>query len=111
MISLPSILDVPLRRDEHGVIHIGSTRVMLELVIYAFRRGQTPESIVQSYTTLSRADVYAVLAYYLNHRAEVDAYVAEAEAEEDRIRREIDARHPENTSFKEHLQARMVEKK
>lgn len=111
MISLPSTLDVPLRRDEHGVIRIGSTRVMLELVIYAFRRGQTPESIVQSYTTLTLADVYAVLAYYLHHRAEVDAYVAEAEAEEDRIRHEIDARHPDNATLKTRLQARLAEKK
>ncbi len=55
---------VPLRREESGAIRIGQTRVLLELVIRAFEDGATPETIVQRYSSLSLADVYAVIAYY-----------------------------------------------
>jgi uncharacterized protein (DUF433 family) len=37
--------------------------VLLELVVREFRRGATPEQIVQAYDTLDLRDVYAVLAY------------------------------------------------
>lgn len=51
--------------------------MLLEIVIHAFRRGDSPDDTVHSYTSLSLQDVYAVVAYYLRHQAEVDAYVAE----------------------------------
>jgi uncharacterized protein (DUF433 family) len=58
-------MTIPLRTDEHGAIRIGKTRVLLELVIHAYYMGETPEGIVDSYPTLTTADVYAVNAYYL----------------------------------------------
>jgi hypothetical protein len=44
--------------------------------VEAFNAGQTPEDFVRDYPHLSLADTYAVLAYYLPHRQEVDSYVA-----------------------------------
>jgi uncharacterized protein (DUF433 family) len=75
---------VPLRKDPDGTWRVGNTRVLLDLVIHAFNVGRTPEDIVQSYDSLYLDEVYTVLAYYLSHRAEVDAYLQhqEAEAEE-----------------------------
>ena len=35
----------------------------------------TPETIVQRYSTLALADVYAVVTYYLRHRSEVEEYL------------------------------------
>jgi len=35
-------------------------------------RGQSPEEIVALYPQLSLADVHAALAYYLDHREEID---------------------------------------
>lgn len=69
----------PIRVDESGGLRVGNTRVLLDLVVIAFQNGATPEDIVRSYDTLSLADVYAVIAYYLRHRAEIDAYIAEGE--------------------------------
>ena len=65
--SMPTIepVAVPLREEPAGVYRIGDTRVLLEVVVDAFRSGATPETIVQSYDTLRLADVYAVLAYCL----------------------------------------------
>ena len=61
----PLSVSVPLREDPPGVFRVGESRVLLELVIHAFKSGATPEAIVQSYDTLRLADVYAVVTRYL----------------------------------------------
>ncbi len=111
MISPPPPISVPLRADGDGTIRIGDTRVLLEIVIHAFQRGETPEGIVQAFPTLKLEDVYAVIAYYLQNRAEVDEYVRQAEAEGERIRREIEAQQPALVGLRQRLLKRMEEKK
>ena len=106
-----SPLPIPLRTDPDGTIRIGNTRVLLEIVIHAFQRGETIEGIVQSFPTLKLEDVYAVIAYYLQNQAEVDEYVRRAEAEGERIRREIEAQQPALAGLRERLLKRMEEKK
>jgi hypothetical protein len=54
---------------------------------------------------LDLADVYAVIAYYLRHRAEVDAYLQEREQQAREIRRQIEARF-DPTGVRERLLAR-----
>ena len=106
MIATPAAMDVPLRTDPNGKIRVGDTRVLLELVIYAFRQGETAEGIVDSYPTLKLADVYAVLAYYLTHRADVDAYVEHVAANAERIRKEVEANYtPDDLAFFARLRA------
>ena len=53
----PLTVAVPLWEDPPGVFRVGNSRVLLELVLSAFKRGETPESIVRSYRTLNLADV------------------------------------------------------
>jgi uncharacterized protein (DUF433 family) len=72
---------IPLRKDSDGTWRVGDSRVLLDLVIHAFNAGRTPEEIIQSYDTLNLEEVYSVIAYYLAHRAEVDAYLQQQEAE------------------------------
>ncbi|KAB2865714.1 MAG: DUF433 domain-containing protein [Anaerolineae bacterium] len=97
MLASPIAIDIPLRQDPSGKIRVGGTRVLLELVIHAFQSGETAEGIVDSYPSLSLADVYAVLAYYLNHRAEIDTYVQQADAAVERIQQETEAAYPPKT--------------
>src|ERR1700687_4864901 len=61
----PLTITVPLREEPAGVLRVGKSRVLLELVLRAFKAGATPEAIVQSYDTLHLADVYAVVSRYL----------------------------------------------
>lgn len=82
----------PLETDADGVVRVGGTRVSLDSVIYAFNEGSTPEEIVQQYTTLDLADVYAVIGYYLQHRGEVNEYLADRRAQRDEIRKEVESR-------------------
>jgi uncharacterized protein (DUF433 family) len=80
----------PLREDASGALRVGSSRVLVELVIRAFQDGATPETIVQRYPTATLADVYAVIAYYLRHRQEVEAYLAEREQRAQDVRQRIE---------------------
>lgn len=80
MIPNSPTLTIPLRMDKDGAIRVGQTRVLLELVIHAYYEGETPEGIVERYPSLSTADVYAVIGYYLGNRNEIDAYVRQQDA-------------------------------
>jgi uncharacterized protein (DUF433 family) len=90
MIPNPPTMTIPLRTDEHGAIRIGSTRVLLELVIHAYYMGETPEGIVDSYPSLTTSDVYAVIGYYLANRGEIDAYVRQRDQQADQILRDME---------------------
>jgi uncharacterized protein (DUF433 family) len=102
---LPAI-PVPLFDDGQGGLRIAGTRVLLERVIYAFEDGATPEGIVQSYDTLRLPDVYAVLTWYLAHKAEVQEYLRKRTEEADGIRRTIEACQPDRAELRARLLAR-----
>lgn len=96
---------VPMTIDSHNVIRVGGTRVRLDTVVYAFNEGNTAEEIVSQYPALNLADVYAVIAYYLNNRSTIDEYIANQEIAANEIRSQIESR-PEYKQFREQLLAR-----
>lgn len=96
----------PLRIDEEGAVRVGDTRVTLDVVLGAFNDGATTEEIVERYDALKLADVYSVIAYYLSHQTEVNAYLAECERDWDEARRENDARDPQLRDLRQRLLAR-----
>jgi hypothetical protein len=73
-------------------LRVGQSRVLLELVIRAFQDGATPEAIVQRYPTTTLADVYAVIAYYLRYREDIEGYLANRERQAGEVRQRIEAR-------------------
>lgn len=95
----------PLERDATGAIRVGSSNVTLDLVVNAFNLGHTAESIAENHPSMTLAEVYATIAYYLRHRELVDQYVAERHAQADALRREIESR-PEHRELRERLIAR-----
>ena len=64
-----------VRQDEHGVLRVGDTRVMLDSVVAAFHQGHSAETIAQQYPALSLEEVYGAIAYYLANQTEVDQYL------------------------------------
>ena len=60
-----------------GGYYIKGTRVSLASVVYAFLDGHSPESIQECYPLLTLEQVYGAIAFYLGHRAEVEAYLAD----------------------------------
>lgn len=84
----------PLRVDESGTVRVGIGRITLDLIVEQFENGMTPEGMVQAYDTLVLADVYAVIAYYLQHRDEVREYVRRRKEEAETLRAKIEAERP-----------------
>ncbi len=64
-----------VRLDEHNVMRVGKTRVMLDSVVVAFQQGHSPETIQQEYPALALEEVYGAVAYYLANQDEVDRYL------------------------------------
>lgn len=95
----------PIRQDEAGALRVGDSRVLLDLVVQEFQDGATPEVIVQQYPTLKLADVYAVVAYYLQHQAEIEAYLAEREAMAQEVRQRIESAQPDLGDIRRRLAA------
>jgi uncharacterized protein (DUF433 family) len=69
--------NVPLIRiDEAGVAWIeGTTAKVLEVVLTKLADDLTPEQVQAELPHLSLAQVYAALAYYYAHQAEMDAEI------------------------------------
>jgi uncharacterized protein (DUF433 family) len=100
---------LPLRLDEHGVIRVGDSQVLLDIVIREFKNGAEPEAIAHGYPTLNLADVYGVIAYYLRHRKDIDDYLDTRRQEAEKLRQEIEAKQPSRVEWREKLLARKVQ--
>jgi uncharacterized protein (DUF433 family) len=62
--------------EQHeGAYHVAESRVSLDSLVYAFWDGKSPETIAQSFPTLTLEQVYGAIAFYLGHRTEIDAYL------------------------------------
>lgn len=78
-----------LWEDETGAIRVGNSRVLLEIIIRSFQDGASPESIVYRYSTLSLADVYSAIAYYLRHQDAVETYLNHREQLADSVQKRL----------------------
>ncbi len=79
-----------------GGYYLKDTRVSLDSIVYAFLEGLSPESIqADCFPTLTLEQVYGAITYYLSHRAEIDAHLAEEDRGYEAFRAEIRARNPQ----------------
>jgi len=63
-----------------GKPRIAGHRITVQnIVIWHERLGKTPDEIAAEYD-LNLADIYAALAYYFDHRDEIDGSIADSEA-------------------------------
>jgi uncharacterized protein (DUF433 family) len=100
---------IPLRTDECGVIRVGNSQVLLDVVIRAFNNGADPDGIARGFPTLDLADVYAVIAYYLRHKKEVGEYLQGRHEEAEKLRQEIEAKQPNRADLRARLLARKAQ--
>ena len=102
--SFVALAEMPPVREDDG-LRVGTSRVLLELVIRAFDDGATPEAIVQRYNSLSLPDVYAVIAYYLRHPDLIAPYLEERERQSADLQTRIEASHPDLNGIRARLLA------
>jgi uncharacterized protein (DUF433 family) len=74
---MPAAREYVERRN--GGYYIAGTWVSLDSVVYAFNERKSPEAIQEDFPLLERAQIYGAIAFYLDHQAEIDRYLAEAE--------------------------------
>jgi uncharacterized protein (DUF433 family) len=69
-------------KQRNGGYYVAGTRISLDSVVCAFNRGESPEQILEGYPLLGNlARAYGAIAFYLDHKAEIDRYLQEAERE------------------------------
>jgi hypothetical protein len=102
----PLTVAVPIWEDPPGVFRVGNSRVLLELVLDAFKRGASPEAIVRSYRTLRLADVYALISRYLANPGPFDHYLRRCDEDAEAVRQKLTAAGMTSGISKEELLAR-----
>lgn len=80
--------------QRNGGYYVAASRVSLDSVVCAFLRGESPESIVESFPSLSLEQAYGAITYYLAHQQEIDAYLQQAQSDFERMREEARRSHP-----------------
>jgi uncharacterized protein (DUF433 family) len=93
----------PLRKDETGAIRVGNSRVLLEIVIQAFKNGASPESIVSQYSTLTLPDTYSAIAYYLKNKDSVEEYLTQREQLAESVKQRLEAIQPDLSQIRSRL--------
>jgi uncharacterized protein (DUF433 family) len=71
---IPFLVNLPEVRG--GKTIVDSTRIGVHDVISLIVNGSSVDDVVRSFPDLTRAQVYECLAYYEDHRAEIDSLVA-----------------------------------
>jgi uncharacterized protein (DUF433 family) len=61
--------------ERSGAYYIAGSRVSLASLIFSFRDGASPETIRQNFPSLSLAQVYGAIAFYLSHPGESESYL------------------------------------
>lgn len=61
------------KRD--GNYYVAGTRISVDSIVHAFRRGDSPETICQNFELLHLEEVYGAIAYYLASQGEIDVYL------------------------------------
>jgi uncharacterized protein (DUF433 family) len=113
MTTLETTQSLPLRLTEDGTIRVADTRVSLDSVVHHYKLGASAEQIAQSFA-LDLADVYAAIAYYLNHEETIEGYLREQEAKGDELQRkmECDPQYQKKTAdIRARILARKAERK
>jgi uncharacterized protein (DUF433 family) len=80
--------------QRQGGYYLTGVRVSLDSIVYAFLRGESPESIAESFPALNLEQVYGSLAYYLANRDQIDQYLRAEKADFDQLRDESRRAHP-----------------
>lgn len=60
---------------------IAGTRVGIAFIARLLQAGEEPAEIIAAYPHLAPAAVYDAISYYLDHRPEIDALIADATLE------------------------------
>jgi uncharacterized protein (DUF433 family) len=90
--------------------YVAGSRVSLASIIYEYRDGATPETILQNFPTLSLEQIYGAIAFYLGHQEEAEAYLGDLEKKWDELERTAKPADPELQQRLEEARKRLLAK-
>ena len=70
-----------LIQQPSGSVRLTGHRIALEHLVYFYNQGYAPEMILGQFPSLSLALIHKVIAYYLEHQAEIDSYMSARETD------------------------------
>jgi len=65
--------------QRNGGYYVTGVRVSLDSVICSFNRGESPEAIQEDFPALKLSQIYGAIAFYLDHKPEIDKYLDESQ--------------------------------
>ena len=91
-------------QQKDGGYWITGAGVSLDSIVYCFREGLSPETIVHDcFPALTLEQVYGAITYYLAHQAEIGECLKKSEEESESFRAEIEAKYPQGRRIYEKL--------
>ncbi len=91
LMILETTQTVPLTVWKDGSIRVKGSRLLVDIIINSHQCGECPEHISESFPAVSVAEVYAIIAYYLTHKAKFEKYLAKREKEAEEIKKRIES--------------------
>jgi uncharacterized protein (DUF433 family) len=88
-----------------GNLYVGPSRVTLDSIIIPWQMGQSLEDIQRDFPSIPLASVYGAVAYYLEHRVELDQWLREGE---ERYVAQRNAARAANPEFYAHMRRRLA---
>ncbi len=84
---IQTIQKIPLTLWKDGTIRVKGTRLLIDMIVDAHQRGECPEAIFESFPSkdYTVADIYSIIAYYLQNKSKIDKYLAKREREAEKI--------------------------
>jgi uncharacterized protein (DUF433 family) len=70
-----------LDENEFQALRVKGTRVGIESIVVRFQEGASPEDIVHSFPTVTLAQVYGTIAYYLDNKQLIDEDMVRSQRE------------------------------
>lgn len=108
MIQLMLTQTTPLIQEVDGTVRIKGSRVTMDTIVGAFQKGATAEQIQDSFPSLSLAQIYGAVAYYLDHETDVETYLRERREEAKSLKHEIE-RQQDTAGFRARIRARRAQ--
>jgi uncharacterized protein (DUF433 family) len=94
-VTLELIADPPvLERWDDGSIRVAGSRTPFDRFVVAVRAGESMAELEETFPSLSASTLHRLMAYYLDHRAEVDAWYQKLAAQAEARRAEWEKSHP-----------------
>jgi len=91
-------------KDPSGEIHLTGHRIGLLHLVHHYKDGYSPEMLVGQYPTVPHPLIHKVIAFSLENKPAVDAYVAECLGELAR-QRTVNPKHLDIAALRQRLEA------